>query len=132
MKFRPQKFLWVLKNIVFFLKFQNMSRLQIGGPPKKFVCFPKFFFWEVGLGYVSYHQTFGYHTPNSYLCTKSPNFDIFDFCQIFVFFNHFLQGNEHFNFKLFNHKRMLLYRHRINNNNEKFKKRKKKSLFNNN
>ena len=69
------------------------------GPPKKFVCFPKFFFWEVGLGYVSYHQTFGYHTPNSYLCTKSPNFDIFDFCQIFVFFNHFLQGNEHFNFK---------------------------------
>ena len=83
------------------------------GPPKKFVCFSKFFFWEVGLGYVSYHQTFGYHTPNSYLCTKSQNFHIFDFSQNYVFFNHFLQSNKHFNFKLFNHKGMLLYRHKM-------------------
>ena len=72
--FGRRNFCGCCKKSIGFRNFENMSRIQICGPPKNFVRFPKNNFFVVQLFYVSYQKIFGYHTLDSYLCTKSQKF----------------------------------------------------------
>ena len=84
--FGHRNFCWCCKKSIAFRNSENMSCIQIGAPPKKFVRFPKKTIFLVQLVYVSYQKIFGYHTLDSYLCTKSHKFKFFGFWQIYLFF----------------------------------------------